>query len=87
MLSDIIVAWYSRRGLGMDHSRGVVDSLRRGQVINVTSRWGKTMENTHRGGGTVGDLGRLTFGITAFLKTCNRSSVLNTGPGTGHEDA
>lgn len=42
------------------------------------------MGNIHRGGGTVGDLGRLTFGMTAFLKTCNRSSVLNTGPVTMH---
>lgn len=53
-------------------------------MINVISQEGTT-ENAHRGGGTVGDLGLLTFGMTAFLKTCNKSSVLNTGPGTVHE--
>lgn len=68
----------------MDRSRGAVESLRRDQVISIISAGGRTMGNVHRGGGTVGDLGRLTFGMTAFLKTCNRSSVLNTGPVTGH---
>ena len=56
-------------------------------MISVVSTEGRVMESVHRGGGTVGDLGRLTFGMTAFLKTCNRSSVLNTGPVTGHTGA
>lgn len=67
----------------MDHSRGAADSLRKGHVVSVIFTQTRTMEDVHRGGGTVGDLGRLTFGMTAFLKTCNRSSVLNTGPVTG----
>jgi len=68
----------------MDHSRGVVESLQERSDDQCDFQ---VRKNTHRGGGTVGDLGRLTFGITAFLKTCNRSSVLNTGPRTGHEGA
>jgi hypothetical protein len=56
-------------------------------MINVISREGRTTRIAHRGGGAVGDLGLLTFGMTAFLKTCKRSSVLNTGPGTMHEGA
>lgn len=87
MPGRITVAWYPRQGLGMDHSQGVVESLRRSWIFSVISREGRTAGNAHRGGGAVGDLGLLTFGITAFLKTCNRSSVLNTGPGIEHEGA
>ena len=54
-------------------------------MISAISGEGGRAENAHRGGGAVGDLGLLTFGMTAFLKTCKRSSVLNTGPGTVHE--
>ena len=80
MPNQIIVACL-RQGLGMDYSREVVESL--GRMISKIPTRGRAMKSAHRGGGIVGDLGRLTFGMTAFLKTCNRSSVLNTGPVTG----
>ena len=48
-------------------------------MINVVSGEGGRAEKH-----IVRDLGLLTFGMTVFLKTCNRSSVPNTGPRTVH---
>ena len=67
----------------MGYNLGEVELLTKTEQSDILARE-EPMKNKHRGGGTVGDLGRLTFGMTAFLKTCNRSSVLNTGPVTGH---
>ena len=80
MSSQVIIVACPHQGLGKDHSREAVGSL--GCMISDTHTQRTTTEGAHRGGGIVGDLGRLTFGMTAFLKTCNRSSVLNTGPET-----